>query len=348
MGLPLDVYVDPGAGSDVTGDGSIGNPYASMQHAFDSTTHGTDGTRYNIKSGATDTTGNTSLTLQNSTPDAPLWIQGYTATAGDGGKGHIDTGTATPLASSYNYIHVQDMQISSSNAVGLGFGVYSTLVNCTMNCSVSAVSQYQKIIGNVINGTLDMNSGSDARFNKITHNTGYGIKINGQSVCHHNIIISESGAAGAILLSGHDSEAVNNSCYAPDGATYGIRGDDASYVVGAYNNLLEGYATAFSSVADVNKSQMFCNSSYAHATLESFLAEPWYQSAFNNNALAESPFLNAASGDFTPRNIVGVSNGFGVVGLFRGAVTPSISAGGGNTIEALKRGARMGRNGAMV
>lgn len=326
MPNPLDVFVDPGAGVDSPGNGSIGSPYQTTQYAYTDTSLGTDGTRFNIKVGATDTTGNTPLTLSNGTPDAPLYIQGYTATAGDGGRGHIDTGTVSLLAAGYNYFHVQDMEITANTA---NIGVYSSLVNNVLNCSPGG-TQYTKIIGNTINGNVTLSSqGSDCRYNKITHSSGWGITINGQSACHHNVIISQSGATGAILLSGHDSEAANNSCYASAAVTHGIRGDDASFVVGAYNNLVQGYTTAFSNVTNVNKSQMFCNSSFGHTTLESFAAEPWYQSThFDNTALAESPFVDAAGSDFTPKNITGVNNGLGAFAIFRGAMNATTGGGG--------------------
>lgn len=334
MGVPSEVYIDPSSGSDGSGDGSIGNPYQTLSYAHDNHAKGTDGTRYNIKSGSTDITSNVSVSFASGTSDAPLYIQGYTSAAGDGGIGAVDTGTANFFGSSWNYVHVQDMEVSCST---LSVGQYSSIVNSTINGNISAASQYAKVIGNEVNGTITLNSGNDARYNKITHSSGYGITITAQSVCHHNIIISQSGATGAILLSGHDSEAVNNSCYAPSGATYGIRGDDASFVVGAYNNLLEGYTTALSNVTNANKCQMFCNSSYGHTTLESFAAEPWYQSSSANNTLSESPYTNAASGDFTPKNITNVSTGFGKTSLFRGAVSPTAGSGGtATTFHPLK------------
>jgi hypothetical protein len=336
MPNPTDVFIDPGAGSDGTGDGSIGNPYQTLSYAHDNHTKGADGTRYNVKAGTTLTTGDAAISFASGTPDAPLYIQGYTSAAGDGGRCHIDTGSTGLFSAGWNYVHVQDVEHTSAAATSLIAGIYSSIINCILNYggtgNVILASSYTKFIGNELHGTVSANAGSDLRYNKITHSSGYGITITAQSVCHHNVIISQSGATGAILLSGHDGEAVNNSCYATATVAYGIRGDDVSFVVGAYNNLVQGYTTAFSNVTNANKSQMFCNSSFGHTTLESFAAEPWYQSNFDNTALAESPFVDAAGDDFTPKNITGVNNGFGVTGLFRGAVSPAASGGGGNII----------------
>ena len=48
-------YVDPGSGSDVTGTGTVGSPWASVQHALDNITRdATNGDQINIKAGTAD------------------------------------------------------------------------------------------------------------------------------------------------------------------------------------------------------------------------------------------------------------------------------------------------------
>lgn len=324
--MPSECYIDPVSGSNITGTGTIGAPYKTISYAYSNFTPGTDGTRFNVKSTGTISTSNTSVTFGSGTPDAPLFIQGYTTAAGDGGVGSVDTGSAALFSSSWNYVHLHDMSVTCQT---IAIGIYTSIMNSTIVGDLNLSSSYTKCMANTITGTVSANQGTEIRFCKITHSSGYGITFTGQSIAHHNLILSNSGSTGGILLSGHDSEAVSNSLYASSGASYGIRGDDSSYVVGAVNNLLQGYTTALSNVADVNKSSMWCNSSYGHTTLESFSAEPWYQGSFVNNALAESPFTDAAGGDFSPKNISNVNTGFGTVVLFRGAMSPTISGGGG-------------------
>ena len=87
-----EIYIDPAINAN-TGDGSIGNPYGDLQHAFNNTTHSTSGsheTRFNIKSGTAEVA-IADLSWPYSTSDArPIIIEGYNSTAGDGGRGAID------------------------------------------------------------------------------------------------------------------------------------------------------------------------------------------------------------------------------------------------------------------
>ena len=86
-------YVDPGSGSDITGDGSSGNPWASVQHALDNITRNTtNGDQINIKAGTdlvlTQTWSN--ATYGNANANAPCIFRGYTSTTEDGGVATID------------------------------------------------------------------------------------------------------------------------------------------------------------------------------------------------------------------------------------------------------------------
>ena len=88
-------FVDPAAGSDDTGDGSIGTPWASVQHALDSITRdATNGDQVNIKSGTADVLAATLdlTTYGTPTATAPLVLRGYTSAANDGGVGVLSGG----------------------------------------------------------------------------------------------------------------------------------------------------------------------------------------------------------------------------------------------------------------
>ena len=81
-------YVDPGSGSDVTGTGTVGSPWASVQHALDNITRdATNGDQINIKAGTADVLSSplTLATYGTTSATAPLSFRGYTSAAEDGG-----------------------------------------------------------------------------------------------------------------------------------------------------------------------------------------------------------------------------------------------------------------------
>lgn len=93
MGAPNEYYVDPAAGNDTTGDGSIGTPWATVQKALNTITRDTtNGDRINLKAGTSNVLSSalSGSTYGNGAALAPLIIQGYTSAAGDGGIGVID------------------------------------------------------------------------------------------------------------------------------------------------------------------------------------------------------------------------------------------------------------------
>lgn len=83
-----DVYIDPATGNDLTGDGSSGNPYASIQGAYDATTPADD-TTFHLSDAASDVL---SASIDSSTPNnwngARHVIAGWDR--GNGGYGVID------------------------------------------------------------------------------------------------------------------------------------------------------------------------------------------------------------------------------------------------------------------
>ncbi len=83
-------YVDPSAGNDTTGDGSIGTPWKTTQKALTTGTLGTDGTRVNVKDSADDVLTAALTTTMTPTSAAPIVIQGYTTAADDKGRGVLD------------------------------------------------------------------------------------------------------------------------------------------------------------------------------------------------------------------------------------------------------------------
>jgi len=113
-----EVYVDPSIDAD-TGTGTVGDPYGDLQHAMDTASLGTDGTRFNIKAGtsevltaALDWSTHGTLTTQQ-----PMVIQGYTAAAGDGGIGVIDgDATYAVISAGANYVAFRDMHLTNTGS----------------------------------------------------------------------------------------------------------------------------------------------------------------------------------------------------------------------------------------
>jgi len=336
--MPAECYIDPDAGSNTTGNGTIGNPFKTLQHAYNNFTPGAAGTRYNIKAGTTDATGNTSLSLAAATASANRYIQGYTSAAGDGGIGSISTGTAAFFAASYNNWHVQDMEITCAS---INMAQIGHLLNSTIHGNVTSSSGGAMIVACVVNGTINANSsnGGQVRYCRVTHSTGYGITAAAVgTLVDGNVIISQSGSTGGISINNGGCIATRNSLYAPSGATNGILLSTSSGV-SAYNNLIEGYTTALKTGTTNNTQSFWANSSFGHTTLLDNQSRPIYQTtAFGNVSLSESPFVNAGSGDFTPKNIANVNSGFSAGSIFRGALSPAAGGGGGAAFQLVGGG----------
>lgn len=89
-----EVYVDSSIGAD-SGAGTIGDPYGRLSHAFTQSSSTTNGKRYNVK-GTTLASPETSFgTPPNGANSKPVYIQGYTNVAGDGGTLFVDGGGST-------------------------------------------------------------------------------------------------------------------------------------------------------------------------------------------------------------------------------------------------------------
>ncbi len=84
-------FIDPAAGNDTTGDGSIGTPWKTLQKGID---NAAGGDQINVKDSAADVLAAaidwTSGWSGGTSVDAPLVIRGYTSSENDGGIGEID------------------------------------------------------------------------------------------------------------------------------------------------------------------------------------------------------------------------------------------------------------------
>lgn len=88
-----DIYVDPVGGSDVTGDGTTGSPWATIAYAI--TQSGTSAETLKLKSGTY------SAETISSAPTRTSWTDQLTITPDDGASPVLDTITISGCASAY-------------------------------------------------------------------------------------------------------------------------------------------------------------------------------------------------------------------------------------------------------
>lgn len=141
-------YVDFGAGDDATGDGSVGTPWKTLQHAFDNLTRNiTDGNQVNLKAG-TAHVNSAALSLTTFIAGgalsltAPLIIRGYTSAANDRGVGEIDaSGAAFFAANTYDFIVLADLEIHNfGNNHGIYLDQNATVFHCEVHRGASTPS----------------------------------------------------------------------------------------------------------------------------------------------------------------------------------------------------------------
>jgi hypothetical protein len=176
MATPTQYYVDPGGGNDTTGDGSIGTPWATVQHALDNITQDTtNGDQINIKAGTADTL-SASLSLATyGSPSKVLIFRGYTSAANDGGIGEIDgNGSYSIISTTAFYVVFCDMELhNSGSAAVLSLGSGTQVVNCEIHNTTGSgliINTFTIATLNYIHncGTYGINAGS---YNQIVANT---------------------------------------------------------------------------------------------------------------------------------------------------------------------------------
>ena len=336
-----EVYVDPSIAAD-SGTGTIGDPYGDLEYAIEQTTFDTtNGTRLNVKAGtdevlaaqlstgAMSDTGTTPAWVP--TASAPMVIQGYTSTAGDGGIGGISGGGSVSI-------------INSGSRNGIRF-IDMHLHNCGANPIVSVNNDCAAIRCELDGTTLDA---FDADSNSYVsdcyiHDTGrYGIQINfgeiyrnflqddttssmteairllavNTSIVSDNIIL-----LGGLTLTGIGIRAAtrsticNNSIYhsgAGTGSGISIQGGGTCQYVA--NNVISGFSGTGGKGIEYNAATMDVfveggNAVYNCATAYSGSARNVHYSLGDNETLSAEPFTDAANGDFSPVDTGNVKEG---------------------------------------
>ena len=355
-----EIYVDPTL-TDGTGTGVIGDPFGDIEYAIVQTTFDTtNGTRINVKAG-TPTSGltapletsmaDTSVSVAWSvTAPALIVIQGYTATAGDGGVGTISGGGSVTIWSStstnYNAITFIDMHLTNTGAAPIitTTPTASSFIRCELDTS-SATSPfltgvYTVMIGcyaHTLTGTYGITIGAGfAGWNHINATSaGFGnaFRVSGQAptVLCHNIVIQNTTNAPGIGVRGA-TIAFNNSVYHPNaGTASGIavtQPDPTQSLV--FNNLIQGWSGTNGEAIDIHAASaslgVFSNSEYdCFATLvtnsgRGAIMTDWAGVANSGNeALGATPFA-AAGTDFSPVNTGNVKEGSNPSDFGNGAI----------------------------
>lgn len=113
-------YVDALGGSDVTGTGTLVNPWQTIKYAIETgiTRNATNGDRVNLLNNSNHSVSGSkvdiSLYATDGTDSAPLVIQGCSAVANDGGMARVNVASSIEFISdtTFDYLRVGDLDVS--------------------------------------------------------------------------------------------------------------------------------------------------------------------------------------------------------------------------------------------
>lgn len=311
-------YVSPSAGSDATGDGSIGTPWKTTQWALDHITRDvTNGDQINIQAGGLDVlTAPLSLATYGA---GVVTFSGYTAVADDGGNWTdcgLSGGGTSALTNLTTYAYFKDLRLTNAGSAGVPLVVPSG--TCFYNCHIDTCAYNGYIITNSISthvfGCLfeGFTGGTSVRLlstsniavingNTFRNFSGIAVRIAG-TVINNIIDCSAVTAAAGISLDSNTKLVAGNVVYGVNNTSTAIRAggntNDARHSV--FNNLIVGFSGVgglgvhFTSYGALGGYNAF----YNVTTKYNFP----YWIAFDKRGedidLAADPFLDAANGDF--------------------------------------------------
>jgi hypothetical protein len=313
MGTPTYYYVDPGGGNDTTGDGSIGTPWATVQHALDNITRdSTNGDQINIKAG-TDDVLSAALdysTYGASTAAAPLTLRGYTSTANDGGMGGISCGGGSyQVSNAREYVHFIELDLHNVATLIINLGRYSVLVNCNLynsgedgmwnnqdnvvaGCYFSDIDRFAALVGGI---RFFSNAIDDTGAKTMTS----GFVVGAKSIVE-NCVFRMSAGADAIKTNGIGSHIVNNSIYTVSGTSSGIYVANSAHTnCSVANNIISGYSGVGGiGIEALAPMAFYGNNKFYNNTTNESIGDVDYN-AGNNDNLGADPFTDASSEDYT-------------------------------------------------
>lgn len=334
-----EIYVDPAIAAD-SGDGSSGSPYGDFQFLLDSESHSTGfgGTRINVKDGTDEILSadlDFSTNYLSGTPtgvSAPLAIQGYTATAGDGGIGGVNGDGSFSFVdeAALDFVMVVNMHCHNAGTSPiLVLDNFCTLLGSEFDNSSNAVPVVMGETGSVIGshfhdganvGTFGSmifyrNKFIDDKTNQSF--TTVALEHNGSNcISVENEIWLDTAAVGGMHC-GTNNFIYHNSVFQnAAGTDIGIAvTSTASSMHNYMGNLVEGFSGAggIGIRAGNNTTSRFAN--YIDANYV-FNCTNEYDRMFialhgdqNNEIGTVSPFLDGPNKDFTPVNTGNIKEG---------------------------------------
>lgn len=312
-----DYYVDPAINAN-SGTGTIGDPFGDLQYGLDTVTrNSTDGDRFNVKAGTSEVLGSALSLATYGTPavGAPLVIQGYTSTQGDGGIGEISAGGSnvsiydnTGIASLY----FVDMKMGNcGNARILRMAGPSHLVNCEIHTTTNAEAVRITSASSVVHcrfhtlGTIGLVLQGGGSLYSCYFSGDYSagaVYFQNAGTAWGNIFSLTSGGRGIVLDSaGGNTVVLNNSFYAVSGTGIGLRFDGTTIIVPLFaNNIFTGFSGAGGSAVTggaTRKILISANNAYYNNTTNKTSTVILYD--LGDVTLTNAPFTNAAGGDFS-------------------------------------------------
>lgn len=340
-------YVDASLGSD-TGDGSSGTPWGRasgsvVQYALDNITrNATDGDRINVKAGTDDVLSAaldfSTYNATGGTSGAPLIIQGYTTSAGDGGQGSISGGGSVAVVNnSADYTQFIDLKLFNCGSADIvTVDDFCKFIRCEITGTSGAGLATTGSDGCIIESCYfySLGSGVGARsqtvirgcvFNdlatSITVSQSLGQMITG------NCFYCTSTANGIDVTNGNGTwRIVGNSFYSTgSGDAISASGEQIESIT---DNAFEGWANAIvaGKVNLVARNVYYDNSTANNAATETYAS---YSNTAASGALfakSGSPTLANAATYFAPTSEL---EDAGLFGAAAGAI-PATGGGGGS------------------
>lgn len=307
-----DYFVSPANGSDSTGNGTLGNPWKTTQHALNTITRNTNGgDRVNIQHGSPDIlTATLSLTTYG-TPafGAPLVFQGYTSAQGDGGIGDVSgNGLYGILTSQPSYTTFKDLHLHNCGANQiLSLSAECLVEDCeldtsTANPGISATGSLTTVRNNDIHDcTAVALDAQNAVSNLVSAGAGScvaGIRV--RNIGRDNRVLC-TGAMNGLLVD-LCADARNNSIYSAGGSGAGISAESGNSLSDVIDNIVEGFSGVGGlGIGDSSNHtiRMLCsNRVYNCTTAYSLPNTPLFNDG-NNLTLTASPFNSPSTGDLS-------------------------------------------------
>lgn len=334
-------------GNDTTGDGSIGNPWLTLRKAWDVGTVDPDGEIIWMKADGTYSgSGNSNLDFTiRPAPGAatPVAVLGYGTTPGDNVRAVFDLGANDLQPIGQSFQHWWNLDLTDTTGVNttiLNNNVFGTFFNLKLRggltsgtATVVRACEFDSGV-NKTNGINDIAS----KVEFCTFTGAIQRFINAASSGNVRgclFVVNDAFTAQCIRANGDGQAIRNNSFFGDGGSAEAVTIIGTQDITNIRDCLFEDFAGDTIGAASQQNWENFQDNS--HFDCPTFLGSNLGLNGFNsvltlgNEALGQSPYTDAAGGDFTP---VDTGNVFGtrmltILGTkFRGAVAPAAGAGG--------------------